>query len=98
MSSDATYYAEIWLRGVGIVKLGIKYPGSTYVYYGDEVIINTDEWTPFSVFRQPTNDGGDGGIKLNIKYDDERGVPVDSKLFIGAAWLGEAPPPDDWPL
>jgi len=97
MSLDTIYYAEIWVKGVGIVNLGIKYPGSDYVYYGDEVVVNTEEWTSVSISRQPSNSGDDGGVKINVKYDDENGVPSGSKLLIGAVWLGEGEPPENWP-
>jgi regulator of replication initiation timing len=97
MNSQTTYYALIWVKGKGVVKLGIKYPASNYVYYGDEVIIDTFEWTKIEVSRKPINSGEDGGIKLSVRYDTNKNIPSGSKLIIGAAWLGETPPPENWP-
>ncbi|HUW72004.1 MAG TPA: helix-hairpin-helix domain-containing protein [Candidatus Humimicrobiaceae bacterium] len=96
MNSSTAYYAQCWVKGIGVLRLGIKYPGSAYVYYGDVIALNTDEWTFISVSRIPANEGGDGGLRLNVKYDEDQGIPSGSKLFIGAAWLSNAPPPDDW--
>jgi regulator of replication initiation timing len=97
MNSQTTYYAVVWLKGKGVVKLGIKYPGSTYVYYGDEMIVDTSDWIKIEISRKPANSGNDGGIKLSVKYDESKNIPSGSKLIIGAAWLGEMPPPQDWP-
>lgn len=96
MNSSTTYYAQCWIKGVGAFRLGIKYPGSSYVYYGDVVTLNTDQWIFASVSRMPANNGGDGGIKLNVKYDEEQGILSGSKLVVGAAWLSNLPPPEDW--
>jgi hypothetical protein len=96
MNSSTTYYAQCWVKGTGVLRLGIKYPGSSYVYYGDVAALNTEEWTLVSVSRMPINDGDDGGIKLNVKYDEEQGISSGSRLLIGAAWLSTAPPLDDW--
>jgi hypothetical protein len=97
MNSQTTYYAVVWLKGKGLVKLGIKYPGSNYVYYSDEMIVDTSEWTKIEISRKPSNDGNDGGIKLSVKYDETKNIPPGSKLVVGAAWLGETPPPQNWP-
>jgi hypothetical protein len=97
MNSQTTYYAVVWLKGKGVVKLGIKYPGSTYVYYGDEMIVDTSDWIKIEVSRKPANSGNDGGIKLSVKYDENKNIPSGSKLIIGAAWLGEMLPPQNWP-
>ena len=96
MNSSTTYYAQCWVKGTGVLRLGIKYPGSSYVYYGEAVNLNTGEWTLVSISRMPTNDGDDGGIKLNIKYDEGQGIFSGSKLLIGAVWLSNVPPPEDW--
>jgi hypothetical protein len=97
MNSQTTYYAVVWLKGKGVVKLGIKYPGSTYVYYGDEMIVDTSDWIKIEISRKPANSGNDGGIKLSVKYDENKNIPSGSKLIIGAAWLGEMLPPQNWP-
>jgi len=97
MNSQTTYYAVMWLKGKGVAKLGIKYPGSSYVYYSDEMVIDTSEWTKIEISRKPINNGDDGGIKLSVRYDDSKNIPSGSKLLIGAAWLGETPPPTNWP-
>ena len=97
MNSQMTYYAVMWLKGKGVVKLGIKYPGSNYVYYGDEIVIDTSEWTKIEISRKPANSGEDGGIKLSVRYDNNKNIPSGSKLIIGAAWLGETLPPSNWP-
>jgi competence ComEA-like helix-hairpin-helix protein len=96
MNSSTTYYAQCWIKGTGVLRLGIKYPGSTYVYYGDVVALNTEEWTLVSVSRMPIDDGDDGGIKLNVRYDEDQGISSGSKLIVGTAWLSDAPSPDDW--
>jgi hypothetical protein len=97
MNSQTTYYAVMWLKGKGVAKLGIKYPGSSYVYYSDEMVIDTSEWTKIEISRKPINNGDDGGIKLSVRYDDSKNIPSGSKLLIGAAWLGETPPSSNWP-
>lgn len=97
MNSETTYYASVWLKGRGIVKLGIKYPGSDYVYYGEETVIDSDSWVEVNVSRKPSNSGNDGGIKLNIKYNQEKGIPQNSKLIIGTAWFSTSSPPLSWP-
>jgi hypothetical protein len=99
MDENTTYYAEVWVKGKGMVKLGIKYPSATssYVYYGEEVKIDTDQWIKISLSRKPSNSGTEGGIRLKVWYDENTNIPKGSKLLIGAAWLGETPPPANWP-
>ncbi len=97
MDSEKTYYAQLWLKGKGVVRLGIKYPGSNYVYYGEETIIDSENWTTISLSRKPANSGENGGIKLNVKYDETKGIPSGSRLIIGAAWFSTSPPPQNWP-
>jgi len=99
MDENTTYYAEVWVKGKGMVKLGIKYPSATssYVYYGEEVKIDTDQWIKISLSRKPSNSGTEGGMRLKVWYDESKNIPKGSKLLIGAAWLGETPPPANWP-
>lgn len=96
MEESMTYYGVMWLKGKGIVRLGIKYPNSTYVYYGEETIVDTENWIEIRISRQLSNSGEDGGIKLNVKYDEEKGIPSGSKIIVGAAWLGSSLPPENW--
>lgn len=95
MDSQKIYYAAAWVKGKGIVKIGIKYPASSYVYYGEEIVLDTQEWTTIEVSRKPSNSGEDGGIKISVRYDDSKNIPSGSKIIIGAAWLGEVPPPSN---
>lgn len=90
MEETKTYYAETWVKGCGKVKIGIKYPNSTYVYYSEPREVNTSNWTKVNVSKDPTNTGPNGGIR--IKTNDS----LPGTLYLGSTWLSDKAPPEDW--
>ncbi|PKN00003.1 MAG: hypothetical protein CVU78_03505, partial [Elusimicrobia bacterium HGW-Elusimicrobia-2] len=90
MNKWTEYHARVLVKGKGKINLGIKYPASTYVYYGGWQDIDTDNWVAVNVSRKPTNTGADGGIVIMTES-------IDGEILFGAAWFSNEEPPSDWP-
>ncbi len=84
--NNKTYHAEVWVKGTGKIRVGIIYP-SNYHSYGDEVILDNDNWTRISHTAHTTDsEKTRGGIA--IQTDEDGGDTPESTIYIGAAWLG----------
>lgn len=93
---SVTYYGEIWVRGLGDVRIGIRPPGTGWhsARYGDWEVLDTDEWTRITFNRTDTIDDSEGTFRIQHKRSDGE---TETDLFVGAAWLGEEEPPPCWP-
>ena len=87
-----TYYAEIWLKGTGKVKLGIDHSDTTSWLSPGYTEFNNAPWTKINYSVAATADTNDGGVRIRMI----RFLTTGEKLALGAAWLGTVPPPDNW--
>jgi len=88
------YYAEIWAKGTGRIKLGIDHSGITEWLSSTYTDFNNLFWTRLSfsiIVQEETNDGG-------IRIRMVRLASTGERLVIGAAWLSDSPPPENWPF
>jgi len=91
--STKTYYAEVWVKGTGKVRVGIVRGGGGTATYGEQKVLSEDYWTKVSHSRLNNTSGSLGGIKIGVV----RSTTTGEKLYIGAAWLSDTLPPSDWP-
>ncbi|MFP3872155.1 MAG: InlB B-repeat-containing protein [Candidatus Natronoplasma sp.] len=92
LEQGVDYYQEVWVKGSGEARVGMKYPsGSGYTTYGDWVSATTTEWTNATYEQDPTETGDDGQIRIQVDN-------AENGLWIGAAWMAEggAQPPENW--
>jgi len=94
---EVTYYGEIWVKGYGDVRIGIRPPGTSWhsVRYSDDwSTINTDKWKKITFKRTDIIDNSDGEFRIRHRQSSGKD---DTNLLIGAAWLSDQKPPADWP-
>jgi hypothetical protein len=91
--STKTYYAEVWVKGTGKVRVGIVRGGGGTATYGEQKVLSEDYWTKVSHSRLNNTSGSLGGIKIEVV----RSATTGEKLYIGATWLSDTLPPSDWP-
>ncbi len=89
--SDLTYYGQIWVKGSkGVrVRVGIAAPGYSY---GEYVELEGNEWV--KVTHSRVSGETENVIMVISVLEGEDGERP--RLFVGAAWLGTFPPPEDW--
>jgi hypothetical protein len=92
---NKTYYAEVWVKGTGQIRIAIIYPSGYYNYNATTTLENSD-WVKITHQAKTTEkEGSEGGIA--IKTIDPGGDTPQNTLYIDAVWLGETPPPQNWP-
>jgi len=92
---EVTYFGELLVKGSGDIRLGILRPGYTIHDYGDWHDIDTLKWIRIS--HETIKDDREG-TEGNFRIQHRRSDGSDStNLFIGAAWLSDEKPPEDWP-
>ena len=92
--STKTYYAEVWVKGTGKVRVGIVRGGGGTATYGEQKVLSEDYWTKVSHSRLNNTSGSLGGIKIEVVRSS---TTTGEKLYIGAVWLSDTLPPSDWP-
>jgi len=93
--SEVIYYAQIWVRGYGDLRIGIRRPGYNTYEYSNWQTIDTQEWE--KIDYQVTKDkreGEKGSFRIQHRRSEGK---ENTNLLIGAVWLGVAPPSSDWP-
>ena len=94
METNITYFSEVWVKGTGKTRIGIIYP-SGYYNYSDWQELQNSAWTKITHSATTSATPGEKG-GLAITTIDEGGDDPLTTLYLGAAWLGTAPPPKNW--
>jgi len=89
-----TYYAEIWIKGTGKVKLGIDHSATTTWLSSQYNEFNNAAWTKMTYSITPTIYSNNGGIRIRMTRLSSTG----ERLVVGAAWLSSTEPPEGWPF
>lgn len=89
---DTTYYGRVWAKSTdnAKVRVGIIGPGSSY---GDYEELENNEWTKITHSRT-SGDTEDISMAISVIESDEGDRP---SIYIGAAWLSDQKPPENWP-
>lgn len=86
MAGETPYWAALRAKGSGQIRLGIKYPASTYVSYADWAVLSDAPWTLLQHQAVPTASGAEGGLKIQVRECFGEGVVIDN------AYLDSSPP------
>jgi len=81
------YYAKIMAKGTGQIKFGITGAGES-----DFTALSDADWTAVIYSGRPSAGTSNGGLTITVK-GQAGGIDW---LVIGAAWLADTEPPDDW--
>lgn len=84
LDKNKVYYGSAWVKGKGYVRIGMKYPSSSYVYYGDAFRSRKldNDWTRISVLYSPKYSGTNGGVSILLaKICPNAEVQVDNVYF-----------------
>ncbi|MFQ3675314.1 MAG: fibronectin type III domain-containing protein, partial [Endomicrobiia bacterium] len=88
-----TYYGECWVKGSGVIKIGIKQPGYPSASYSSPIVLSNSNWTKIQYsIAKDNRSGTDGEFVISSSYTVSGEV-----VYIGAAWLSDSPPPSSWP-
>ena len=92
--NSVTYYAEVWVRGHGDIRLGIQHEGYTLASYSGWQTIDSDEWV--KITHEFTKDDREGSyVHFRIRHQ-RSSLKSDTNLYVGAAWLSTEEPPSGW--
>lgn len=86
MAGETPYWAALRAKGSGQIRLGIKYPASTYVSYADWAYLSDAPWTLLQHQAVPPASGTEGGLKIQVCECFGGGLVIDN------AYLDSSPP------
>ena len=93
---EVTFYAELWVKGYGDLRIGIRAPGDDWGSgrYGNWVEINSEEWDKIIFERKYKPSGTEGEFRIRHRQSGDK---EDTNLIIGATWISVDSPPEGWP-
>ena len=86
MSQGVTYFAALMVKGSGEIRIGIRYPHTSYSNYGDWMALSGDGWTLLEHQAVPSGSGDNGGLRIQVRECFEPYLTIDN------AYLDDSPP------